>query len=43
MNKKTTLFILGTDHLDNPNNGDMFMPQNEDMRNKKDKTKLDML
>lgn len=35
MNKKPTVFILGTDHLDNPNNGDMFMPQNEDMRNKK--------
>ncbi|KAB8126014.1 hypothetical protein F9U64_21010 [Gracilibacillus oryzae] len=29
MNKKPTILLLGTDHLDNPKNGDMFMSQTE--------------
>ncbi|MCP3028700.1 DUF5694 domain-containing protein [Halobacillus sp. A5] len=31
MNRKPTILVLGTDHLDNPNNGDMFMTQTEDI------------
>lgn len=33
MNRKPTILVLGTSHLDNPNNGDMFMTQTEDLLN----------
>ncbi|WP_373893195.1 hypothetical protein [Virgibacillus sp. CBA3643] len=40
MNKKPTVFVLGTDHLDNPNNGDMFMSQTEDIHNEKRQSEI---
>ncbi|GAA0300284.1 hypothetical protein GGQ92_001511 [Gracilibacillus halotolerans] len=33
MDRKPTILVLGTDHLDNPNNGDMFMSETEDILN----------
>lgn len=31
MKSKPTIFILGTNHLNSPDNGDMFMPETDDM------------
>jgi hypothetical protein len=31
LSRMPTIFVLGTDHLDNPNNGDLFMTKTEDI------------
>lgn len=40
MNSKPTVFVLGTDHLDNPNNGDMFMSRTENLHSEKRQSEI---